>query len=73
MPPLPARNWRCRSVYSSVKAAALLDDDRGAEQMEYLLIFAAIVLPMAVAARLLWAVLLHYFGIAAFVIDLPLF
>jgi Flp pilus assembly pilin Flp len=56
-----------------VKAAALLDDDRGAEQMEYLLIFAAIVLPMAVAARLLWAVLLHYFGIAAFVIDLPLF
>jgi hypothetical protein len=47
--------------------------ERGAEQLEYLLVFAAVVLPMVVAARLLWAVLLQYFTLLALVVDLPLF
>ena len=41
--------------------------------MEYLLIFAAIVLPLIVASRLLWALLLHYFAIESLIVDLPLF
>ena len=53
--------------------STLLSDERGAEQMEYLLILAAVVLPMIVAARLLWAVLLYYFTVEALVVDLPLF
>jgi hypothetical protein len=52
---------------------ALAADERGAEQMDYLLIFAAVVLPMALAARLLWSVLLYYFTVEAFVVDMPLF
>ncbi len=47
--------------------------ERGAEQMEYLLVLAAIVLPMIVAARLLWVVLLYYFTLESLVIDLPFF
>jgi hypothetical protein len=53
--------------------ADLLVDEQGAEQMDYLLVFAAIVVPLVVAARLLWVVLLHYFAVEAFVVDLPLF
>lgn len=41
--------------------------------MEYLLVLAAIVLPMIVAARLLWVVLLYYFTLESLVIDLPFF
>jgi Flp pilus assembly pilin Flp len=52
---------------------ALAGDDRGAEQMEYVLILAAVVLPMIVAVRLMWGVLLYYFTVESFVIDLPLF
>jgi len=51
----------------------LLADERGAEQMEYLLIFAAVGLPMIVAARLMWAVLLFYFAVESLFIDLPFF
>ncbi|MGH9384810.1 MAG: hypothetical protein ACRD2N_11040 [Vicinamibacterales bacterium] len=48
-------------------------DERGAEQLEYVLLLAAVVLPLVVAARLLWAVLLFFFGLESLVIDLPLF
>jgi len=61
---MKARHWR---------SLTLVRDDRGAEQMEYILILAAVVLPMVVAARLMWGVLLYYFTIESFVIDLPLF
>ncbi len=47
--------------------------ERGAEQMEYLLIFAAVVLPLVYAVRLMWAVLLYYFTSESLVIDLPFF
>jgi hypothetical protein len=47
--------------------------DSGDAQMEYLLIFAALVVPMIVASRLLWAVLLYYFSLESFVVDFPLF
>ena len=60
-----------RAVWQSIR-----DLDRhegGAEQMEYLLILAAVVIPMTVAVRLMWGVLLRYFTIESFVIDLPLF
>ena len=52
---------------------SLLDDECGVEQAEYLQIFAGVVLPMIVAARLFWAVLLYYFKLESLVIDLPLF
>lgn len=55
------------------RRGSLLSDERGAEQMEYVLILAGVVLPMAVAARLLWALLLFYFGFESLVVDLPLF
>ena len=48
-----------------------LADERGAEQMEYLILLAGVVLPLLLAARLMWAVLLYYFRIEAFVVDLP--
>lgn len=41
--------------------------------MEYLLILAAVVLPLVVASRLLWAVLLRYVSVEALILDLPLF
>lgn len=53
--------------------AVLAADESGEEDMEYLLILAMVVLPMVVAARMMWAVLLNYFTIGAFVIDSPLF
>ena len=53
--------------------STLAADEQGAEQMDYLLVLAAVVLPMFVAARLLWAVLLYYFALEALVVDLPLF
>jgi len=43
------------------------------EQAEYLLIFAAVVLPLIVAARLLWAVLLYFFTLESLIVDFPLF
>jgi hypothetical protein len=61
------------SVSTAVQGAEVLRCERGAEQTEYLLVFAVIVLPMIVAARLLWAVLLYYFTLESMVIDLPLF
>jgi hypothetical protein len=48
-----------------------LADERGAEQMEYLILLAGLVLPLLLAARLMWAVLLYYFRLEAFVVDLP--
>jgi hypothetical protein len=47
--------------------------DQGAEQMEYVLIFAAVVIPLVYATRLMWAVLLYYFTFESLVIDLPFF
>jgi Flp pilus assembly pilin Flp len=58
----PRRGW-----------SALLRDEAGAEQMEYLLIFAGVVLPLIVASDLMWQVLLYNFTLESFVIDLPLF
>jgi Flp pilus assembly pilin Flp len=46
---------------------------QGAEQMEYVLIFAAVVVPLVYAVRLMWAVLLYYFTCESLVIDLPFF
>jgi hypothetical protein len=43
------------------------------EQADYLLIFVAVVLPMIIATRLLWAVLLHYFTLETLIVDFPLF
>lgn len=45
----------------------------GAEQMEYLIILSAVVLPLVYAAHLMWAVLLYYFRLGAFVIDFAMF
>ena len=53
--------------------SALSRDEAGEEQMEYILILALVIVPMVVAARLMWAVLLHYYTLGAFVIDSPLF
>lgn len=61
------------SVSTTVQGVAVLRCERGAEQVEYLLVLAVIVLPMIVAARLMWAVLLYYFTLESLVIDLPLF
>jgi hypothetical protein len=61
------------SVSTTVQAIDVLRCERGAEQAEYLLVFTVIVLPMIVAARLLWALLLYYFTLQSLVIDLPLF
>ena len=52
---------------------SVLQDERGAEQMEYLLILAFVVLPMIVAVRLMWAVLLFYFAVESLFVDLPFF
>jgi uncharacterized protein YqgC (DUF456 family) len=41
--------------------------------MEHVLIFAAVVLPIVYAVRLMWAVLLHYYTGISFVVDLPFF
>jgi hypothetical protein len=54
-------------------APGLLRDERGDEQMAYLIIVAAVVLPLWIAARLFWAVLLFYFTVESLIIDLPLF
>jgi len=54
-------------------AGRLAACDRGAEQADYLLVLAGVVLPSIVAARLLWQVLLRYFTLIALVVDLPLF
>ncbi len=51
----------------------LLADERGAEQLEYLVILAGVVLPLAFAAEIMASVLLYYFQLESFVIDLPLF
>jgi len=53
--------------------AALLDDERGAENIEYLLIFSGVVIPLIVASRLMWAVLLYFFTLHSVVVDSPLF
>jgi hypothetical protein len=49
----------------------LVADDRGAEQLEVVAILAGVVVPMTIAARLMWRVLLYYFSVETFVIDLP--
>lgn len=58
---------------SPAHAADVLRDERGAEQMEYVLIVAAVIVPLVIATRLFWAVLLFYFAVETLVIDLPLF
>ena len=65
--------WTKRRSARGHRIAGLFADERGAEQMEYLLILAAVVLPLVVASRLLWAVLLRYFSVEALILDLPLF
>jgi len=52
---------------------SLLANESGAEQVEYLLILAAVVIPLALAVQLLWTVLTFYFQIQSLVVDLPLF
>ena len=51
----------------------LLHDERGAEQMEYLLILALLIMPVTIAVRLFWAMLLFYFTVETLVVDLPFF
>jgi hypothetical protein len=41
--------------------------------VEYLLTLAAVVLPLVLVVRLMWGVLLYYFTVESFVVDLPLF
>lgn len=52
---------------------ALLVDERGAEQLEYMVILAGVVLPMFYAGQIMWDVLLYYFMVESFVVDLPFF
>jgi Flp pilus assembly pilin Flp len=51
----------------------LLQDEAGAEQMEYVLLMAMVIVPLAVAIRLFWATLLFYFTVESLVVDLPFF
>jgi len=41
--------------------------------MEYLLILAFLVMPVYVAVRLFWGILLFYFTVETLVVDLPFF
>jgi hypothetical protein len=52
---------------------SLLANESGAEQLDYLLILAAVVIPLVLAVRLMWTVLVSYFRIESLVVDLPLF
>ena len=70
VPRLTRYAWECPF---STALRRLAGCERGAEQMEYLLIFAAVVLPLVYAVRLMWAVLLYYFTSESLVVDLPFF
>ncbi len=52
---------------------SLLADECGAEQVDYLLILSAVVIPLVFAVRLMWTVLTFYFRVQSLVVDLPLF
>jgi Flp pilus assembly pilin Flp len=70
------RKWRVaplRACFRRESVRRLLRCEQGAEQMEYLLIVAAVVVPLVYAVRLMWAVLLHYFTVESLVIDLAFF
>jgi hypothetical protein len=41
------------------------------DQLEYVLTFAVLGLPLIVAARALWRVLLYHYSLHALVIDVP--
>lgn len=48
-------------------------DTAGAEAAEVLLVFAAIVPPVVIATRILWAVLLRFFSGTVAVVNAPFF
>ena len=51
----------------------LTREEDGEEQMEYLLIVAMIVLPLLVAVTWLWEMLIRYYSVIRFTVDMPFF
>lgn len=67
MPDSPSSIHRFRSL------RRLHADTAGAEAAEVLLLFAAIVPPVVIATRILWAVLLRFFSGLVAVVNAPIF
>ena len=51
----------------------LLDAEEGAEQMDYILVFTLVLLPLYVVVRMFWEMLLYYYQLEALVFDAPFF